>query len=289
MKDVIDTQYRDVLQTIVDHGAWQTTRQGPRTKVALGLTMRFDLGFVFPAITERDISAFWRKAVGELCAFINGARRLDELAAFGCNWWDAWATEEKCHKRGLTAGDIGPASYGDVFANYPGPDGQPFHQWLSLVDQIRQEPALKTHVITNWMAGHLSRANGHRPTATIAPCHGHVQVTILDNRLNLEMVQRSGDVPVGVPSNLVQYAAITLALAGLTGYEPGWFIHHIANAHIYEDQMDAVNLMLSRDPLALPQARYIGSGKLITDVRPEDFEMTHYSPHPAIKHIPVAP
>ncbi len=284
-----EMQYRKILQTILHEGDWQSTRQGPATKVMLGATMRFDLAKVFPMITERDISGFWLGAIGELCAMINGARTLEQFEAFGCSWWGPWATEAKCSKRDLATGDIGPASYGDVFANYPGPNGNSFHQWLALVDQIKREPTLKTHVITNWLAGHLSRAYGHQPTPTIAPCHGYVQVTILEGRLNLEMIQRSGDVPVGVPSNMVQYAAIALALAHLTGHQPGWFVHHIVNAHIYEDQMEAVHTMLARKPRKLPVVSTDFKGvNLITDVRPSQFAISDYNPHSAIRSIPVA-
>lgn len=289
MSSEIDTQYHELLERLLHDGEWSPTRQGPRTKTVLGHTMRFDLQQCFPMITERDLSGFWRGAIGELCAMINGARTLERFAEFGCNWWGPWATEAKCSKRGLETGDIGPASYGDVFANYPGPDGRPFHQWLALVDQIKHDPEVKTHVITNWLAGHLTRAYGHQPTPTIAPCHGHVQVTILGDTLNLEMIQRSGDVPIGVPSNLVQYAAITLALAHLTGYRAGQYVHHIANAHFYENQIDSVREMVEREPRALPTARFDGGVGFITDVRPEMFEIEGYDPHPAIARIPVAP
>lgn len=284
-----EMQYHNVLKSIVDDGQWQQTRQGPRSKVALGLTMRFDLQREFPMITERDISGFWKVAIGELCAMINGARTLQDFERFGCNWWKPWASAEKCAKRGLKTGDIGPASYGDVFTNYPGPDGEPFHQWLALVDQIKSEPSLKTHVITNWLAGHLTRAYNHQPTATIAPCHGHVQVTVLNDRLNLEMIQRSGDVPVGVPSNMVQYASIAHAIAYLTGLTPGMFIHHIVNAHIYEDQMDAVAVMLERQPRKLPRLNTDFEGvSMITDVRPSHFSIEGYNPHDRMANIPVA-
>ncbi|MDQ5944483.1 MAG: thymidylate synthase [Patescibacteria group bacterium] len=284
-----EMQYHELLRTIVNSGQWQETRQGPRTRVALGLTMRFDLQREFPMITDRDISGFWRGAIGELCAMINGARTLEQFEAFGCTWWGPWATEKKCAKRGLEPGDIGPASYGDVFANYPGPDGAPFHQWLAIVDQIKREPALKTHVITNWLAGHLTRAYGHQPTPTIAPCHGHVQITVLGDRLNLEMFQRSGDVPVGVPSNMVQYAAITHALAYLTGYTPGTFVHHIGNAHFYEDQTEAVETILARKPRPLPKLVTNFEGvDVITDVRPTHFAIEDYNPHERILSIPVA-
>lgn len=283
------TQYQALLRVILEQGEWSATRQGPRTKSFLGATLRYNLATCFPMITERDIGGFWRLAINELLAFINGARTLVELEKFGCTWWGPWASESKCSKRGLETGDIGPGSYGHVFADYPGPNGEGFDQWSALVDQIKYHPEVKTHVITNWLAGHLTRAYNHQPTATIAPCHGNVQVTILEGKLHLEMVQRSGDVPIGVPSNMVQYAAIQLALCHLTGYEPGTYIHHIRNAHVYEDQIDkAEELAYNRPALDLPTMVYIGTAETIRHVRSCDFMLSDYAPHPAMRGIPVA-
>ena len=42
--------------------------------------MRFPMAHGAAVITERSIKGFVSKAIGELCAFINGARTLDELA-----------------------------------------------------------------------------------------------------------------------------------------------------------------------------------------------------------------
>ena len=41
--------------------------------------MRFPMAHGAAVITERSIKGFVGKAIGELCAFINGARTLDEL------------------------------------------------------------------------------------------------------------------------------------------------------------------------------------------------------------------
>lgn len=283
------SQYQQLLRAILEHGSWSPTRQGPRTQTYLNFTMRYDLAAEFPMITERSIANFWQAPIGELVAFINGARTLDELRSYGCTWWDPWGSENKCHKRGLETGDIGPGSYGDVFTNFPGPDGTMFDQWPALVDQIKTNPEVKTHVITNWKAGHLTRAYGHQPTATIAPCHGHVQVTILDGKLHLTMVQRSGDVPVGVPANMVQYAAIALALCHLTGYAPGEFHHHIVNAHLYEDQLPAAHeLAYERSSPPLPFMKYVGNATDIKWVRADQFELHGYRPNAPMPGIPVA-
>ena len=47
--------------------------------------------------------------------------------------------------------------------------------------------------------------------------------------------------PVGVPSNMVQYAALALMLEQLTGFEAAVYYHTISDAHIYDDQLDKVH------------------------------------------------
>ena len=106
------------------------------------------------------------------------------------------------------------------------------------------------------------------------------------------MFQRSGDVPVGVPSNMVQYAALTLMLEQLTGYPAVTYYHTISDAHIYVDQIDAVNRMLATDPRPLPTVRLTPAGQQVEDIhefRAEHFELSDYDPNPAISKIPVAP
>ena len=213
-----DSQYRDLLARVLEHGEKTPTRQGPPALTLLQQTMRFDLANGFPVITDRSIASFWRKPIGELCAFINGATTLDELRAFGCDWWDDWATEEKTAKRGLPPGDIGPGSYGGAFHDFPTSEGPAFDQFQHLVEQITELPADRTHFVSPWIPQYQVRGHGKTPRTTIAPCHGWVHVRILNDRLHLHMFQRSGDVPVGVPSNMVQYAALALMLEQLTGF-----------------------------------------------------------------------
>ena len=102
------------------------------------------------------------------------------------------------------------------------------------------------------------------------------------------MFQRSADTPVGVPSNMVQYAALTLALAQATNTVPYEFVHSFSDAHIYVDQVPAVETMLSRESKALATVTINKNKTNIFDFRKEDFTLTDYNPHPGIKGIPVA-
>lgn len=286
-----DTQYRDLLARILEHGEEVPTRQGPAAYTLMQQTMRFDLANGFPAITERSIAGFWRKAIGELCAFINGATTVDELRAFGCDWWDPWATPEKTAKRGLEPGNLGPGSYGGAFHDFPTAEGTGFDQVQHLVEQIRELPSDRTHFVSPWIPQYQVRGAGKVPRSTIAPCHGWVHVRILNGRLHLHMFQRSGDVPVGVPSNMVQYAALALMLEHLTGFEAATYYHTISDAHIYADQVEQVRVMLEREPRRLPTLRLNDEGLAVKDIhdfRAEHFELSDYDPHPFLR-IPVAP
>src|SRR4051812_43261060 len=101
-------EYHYLLDAIRHGGTRVTTKQGEDALAIAGHAMRFDLRHGAAVITERSIKGFVGKAIGELCAFINGARTLDELAEFGWDWWAPWASEEKCRSRGLEPGDLGP-------------------------------------------------------------------------------------------------------------------------------------------------------------------------------------
>src|ERR1017187_974410 len=287
-----DAQYRQLLERILAGGSWVQPRQGPPAITLMQQVMRFDLANGFPMITERSLKAFWRKPIGELCAFINGATTLDELAAFGCDWWGQWATPEKTASRGLPAGSLGPGSYGGAFERFPTAEGSGFDQFKHLVEQIRELPGDRTHFVSPWIPQYQVRGAGKTPSTTIAPCHGWVHVQVIGDGLHLHMFQRSGDVPVGVPANMVQYAALLLMLEQLTGISAVAYYHTLSDAHIYADQAEAVKTRRSREPRGLPRAGLPEAARRVTDIhdfRAEHFELSDYEPHQGIPAIPVAP
>jgi thymidylate synthase len=289
---VADSQYRELLERILAFGVPVPTRQGPKALTLMQQTMRFELANGFPMITERSVRGFWRKPIGELCAFINGATTLAELAEFGCDWWGAWATPEKTASRGLPPGSLGPGSYGGAFRSFPTAEGGGFDQFRHLVEQLTELPGDRTHFVSPWIPQYQVRGAGKIPRTTIAPCHGWVHVRVLAGGLHLHMFQRSGDVPVGVPANMIQYAALLLMLEQLTGIPAVAYYHTISDAHVYEDQVDSVTTMLSREPRPLPTVSLTAAGRQVRDIhdfRAEHFELADYHPHPAIPAIPVSP
>ncbi len=253
------------------------------------MSLRFDLSKEFPIITERKISEkMWKGAIGELLGFINGARTQSELEEFGCTWWKSWVTEKKCKKRGLETGDLGPGSYGAAFHDFPTSEGETFNQFEAIVQQIKERPFLKTHFITPWIPQYTIRIKGRTQKVVVCPCHGWINIRILNNKLYLHMFQRSCDVPIGLPANLAQYAALTLILAEVTGYKVGEYIHSFSDAHIYADQQEKVKELLSREARPLPKMKLVNKKDDLFAYRADDFDLSDYNPHKGIWDIPVA-
>ncbi|MBY0472847.1 thymidylate synthase [Patescibacteria group bacterium] len=284
-----DTQYRDNLKYILDHGVRVKSQQGVDALTVIAPPpLHFKLENGFPMITERSVKGFWKGSVGEICAFINGARTLQELESFGCKFWTAWGTPEKAAKRGLKVGDLGPGSYGAAFHDFPTAEGSTYNQVKNIVEQMKEFPHLRTHFISPWIPQYIIRGEGKQQKVVVCPCHGWIHLRIIDNKLTLHMFQRSGDYPVGVPSNLIQYTALLMMFAHITGTEPYEFVHSVSDAHIYVDQIPMVEELLKREPKPFPTVTMINKKDDIFAFRSEDFELSDYDAHPSIKDIPVA-
>jgi len=283
-----DTQYRDLLEKIGGgYGIKVKTQLDEDARMIFGHQIRFNLSNGFPIITERDLvnsdsgrPSQFSMALGELCAFLNGARTLGEMKKFGCGWWSRWVTAEKCAKRGLETGDLGPGSYGAAWRKFPTEEGKPFDQIKHLVEQMNELPILRTHFVSPWIPQYIGRGKGKKQKVVVAPCHGwfHVFINTETNELSLHHQQRSADVPVGYPFNMIQYAALTLMLAQVTNRIAKEVVFTISDAHIYVKQMKDVLELLTTKPQPLPTVEIDPKIKDIFAFRPEHFKVTDYQP-----------
>lgn len=247
--------------------------------------MRFDMTNGFPLITERDLSKLVKGALAEHFAFLHGARTQKELEDWGCKWWDRWVTAERCAIFKLPPGDLGPGSYGPAWTAFPTSEGEPFNQILEVIKQIQERPYLRTHMITTWIPQYAIQHSGRTRKVVVAPCHGtmHILVYPETKEISLHHMQRSGDMPVGVAFNLIQYASFLLMIGQILGYTPKELIYTVSDAHIYESQYPLVEELLKREPKRLPTMTLDPSIKNIMDFRPEHFTLSDYDAHPAMK------
>jgi thymidylate synthase len=282
-----DDQYLSLLEDIRDEGELvrHPHQKGMGRLTHLSLPpLVYKLSNGFPLSTERNIP-FWRVAIAELVAFMNGVTTNAGLHKFGCNWWDKWTTPEKCAIFGLEAGDLGLASYGGAYGKFPMPDGGAFNQFVHVVKGMQESPSMSTHCVTSWIPFGVLQHSGLKRKVVVAPCHGNfLKFTIINGKMTLQHVQRSADMPVGVVSNITQYAALLLMAAQVVGVEPYKYVHYFLDAQIYENQIEGVEELLKRVPRAFPTLRVVDPTiKDILAFRPEHFELSDYNPHPGIK------
>jgi thymidylate synthase len=281
-----DSQYIDRLAQILALGEpVKDTPQGVGALTLFGMLppMVFDLSNGVPLITERRIG-FWKKPIAEIIAFVNGARTVDEIESYGCDFWKDY--RGKGTGIGLEADDMGPGSYGPAFHDFETPTGGSLNQFEQLIEQIMSYPQMRTHLVTPWKPYYTAR--GPMRKVIVAPCHGWLHFRVMNGTLNMRMDQRSADMPIGVPSNMIQYAALLLMVCQVTGFRPGKFIHSFADAHIYENQVDAVRELVTRQSRPFPALRLDSSVRNLFDFRIEHFTLHEYDPHPPLA-VPYSP
>jgi len=240
-----DNQYHDLLKIIRESGKTAISGMDEGSREILGHTMRFDLSNGFPLITERDLTRGTtpeiiasyesntdlrpvagpvKQALGEIIGFINGARTQEELEYYGCKFWAPWTSDaKKAAKRGLELGDLGPGSYGAAFHDFPSDmDENGFDQYKTMIEQMKARPELRTHIISPFIPPYISRAPGRQQKVLVVPCHGlqHYNIDTANQEISLVHWQRSADVPIGLPFNMVHYAALLMMVGQVTGYKP---------------------------------------------------------------------
>ncbi len=128
----------------------------------------------------------------------------------------------------------------------------------------------------------------------LMPCHAFFQFYVAPPqkpgdkpKLSCQLYQRSADIFLGVPFNIASYALLTHMIAQQCDMDVGDFIWTGGDCHIYSNHHEQVELQLSRQPFAYPTLNIKRKPASIFDYEYEDFEVTGYECHPAIK-APVA-
>lgn len=257
-------QYLNLVDRILEEGVNKTDRTGTGTKSVFGHQMRFDLSEGFPIVTTKKLHL--KSIIHELLWFLDGDTNVKYLQDNSVKIWDAWADEN---------GNLGPI-YGQQWRSWGAPNGGTIDQIQDVIHQIKTNPDSRRMIVSAWNVGELSEM-------ALMPCHALFQFYVADNKLSLQLYQRSADVFLGVPFNISSYALLLKMMAQVTGLKEGEFIHTFGDAHIYSNHLEQMKLQLTRQPKALPQMNINPDVKNIFDFKFEDFELINYKSHPHIK------
>jgi thymidylate synthase len=242
---MINSIYQNALKIILDSGDDIQGRNG-LTKNSSTLTMKFT---ELPLISVRKTA--WRLSLHEMEWFLSGSTGLADLHKTAQKWWKPWADSE---------GQL-PYTYGKQFRYSQGCSGD-VDQLRYLIDNVKKDPFSRRHVISLW--------NTEEMQLTPLPCcHGSL-ITVnvsSDKKINLTMVQRSADMIIGLPHNLVQYWAFLMYLARMTELEIGSFTWIGLNCHIYES-----HLAVAREIVNTEVDAALASPKLVYNPTSTDFK-----------------
>ncbi|MBG9997757.1 thymidylate synthase [Pseudoalteromonas sp. AS84] len=277
-------QYLKLCQRIVDEGQWvENKRTGTRCLTVINADLEYDVANnKFPMITTRK--SYYKAAIAELLGYLRGYDSAEQFREIGCKTWDANANDNNAwlnnpHRKGED--DMGRV-YGVQGRGWQRPDGSTLDQLSKVINNLKNGIDDRGEIITFYNPGEFE-------LGCLRPCmHTHT-FSLLGDTLYLTSYQRSCDVPLGLNFNQIQCFVLLALVAQITGHKAGKAYHKIANAHIYENQLELMrDVQLTREPFESPQLKINPKIKSLEDIETwvtrDDFEVTGYQCHEAIQY-----
>lgn len=265
----INDQYERLLQDVLDTGEPRNDRTGVGTRSIFGRQLRYDLSKGFPRITTKYVPMKPVKA--ELLWFLRGEQHINWLRMQDVHIWDDWADDND---------SVGPI-YGAQWRFWIDNDGMAIDQIQKLIHGLRTVPRSRRHLVSAWNVGDL-------PRMALAPCHALFQCYVSnDNRLSLQVYQRSADLFLGVPFNIASYALLTHMLAQQTGLSAGELIWTGGDCHIYDNHVEQVKEQLGRTVYPFPRLR-LRRAASIDQYQMSDIDASESYQHHGTLRAPVA-
>jgi len=277
-------QYLKLCQRIVDEGQWvENKRTGTRCLTVINADLEYDVANnQFPMITTRK--SYYKAAIAELLGYLRGYDSAAQFREIGCKTWDANANDNQAwlnnpNRKGED--DMGRV-YGVQGRGWQRPDGSTLDQLAKVINNLKNGIDDRGEIITFYNPGEFE-------LGCLRPCmHTHT-FSLLGDTLYLTSYQRSCDVPLGLNFNQIQCFVLLALVAQITGHKPGKAYHKIANAHIYENQLELMrDVQLKREPFESPKLTINPNIKSLEDIETwvtrDDFEVTGYQCHDAIQY-----
>ena len=285
-------QYLDFLQYILDNGTLEENRTKVKAYSTFGYQYRVDLQKGFPLLTTKQVHL--KSIIYELLWFLKGSTNIKELCENNVRIWDDWPYEKYQNSQDFQGesikefakkikndedfakkwGDLGPV-YGYQWRHFES-GGKVRDQITWVINEIKTNPRSRRLIVSAWNPARID-------DMALPPCHAFMQFYVgKDNRLSLQLYQRSADAFLGVPFNLASYALLLMMVADVCNLECGEFIHTFGDCHIYENHLEQIKIQLARKPYPLPKM-LIKHHDDIFAYKYEDFELVNYKCHPRIK------
>ena len=299
-----EQQYLDLMRECIEKGDRQVDQGHGKAHFGLfGRQIRFNLGEGFPLLTTKRV--YWKGVLHELYWFMSGQTNIKYLVDNEVHIWDDYPyrmymehakqgkwpemTKEEFIGKIKTDAEFAkkyadlPRIYGEMWRHWPTKDGRGVDQLTWAIEELRADPGAHNAIVTSWNPEYLYSMAKPEEVNHFPICHNMYQLNIKNEKVSLQLYQRSADIFLGVPFNIASYALLAHIVAQILGREVGEFVHTFGDVHIYEDHFDAAKEQLSREPKVFPKVSIDASVKKIDDFRPEHVKLEGYEPHATIK------
>lgn len=271
-----DTLFINMCKDIIENG-YSTEGEKVRPKwedgsyaytlKRFGVVNRYDLQEEFPAITLRK--TYIKSAIDEvLWIWQKKSNNIHELKS---HIWDEWADEN---------GSIGKAYGYQLGVKHIYKEGE-FDQVDRVLYDLKNNPYSRRIMTNIYVHADLHEMN-------LYPCAYSMTFNVTGDKLNAILNQRSQDVLVANNWNVVQYAALLMMIAQVSGFKPGELVHVISDAHIYDRHIPIVKELITRETYSAPKVTLNPDVKNFYDFTVEDFTIEDYVTGEQVKNIPVA-
>ncbi len=232
-----------------------------------GVVNRYDLAEEFPAITLRK--TYIKSAIDEvLWIWQKKSNNIQDLKS---HIWDEWADEN---------GSIGKAYGYQMGVKHHYKEGD-MDQVDRVLFDLKANPYSRRIMTNMYVHADLSEMR-------LYPCAYSMTFNVTGDRLNAVLNQRSQDVLAANNWNVVQYSALLMMIAQVTGFKPGELVHVIADAHIYDRHVPIVEELISRPEFPAPKVTLNPDKTDFYEFTPDDFVIENYETGPQVKDIPIA-
>lgn len=219
-----ETQYKNILRETFS-GVKREDRTGVGCLSIFAKHIEVDLQHELPIVQSRKIYPFIARS--EFNWFMQGEHTTDRFRRDGVKIWDSWANED---------GDLGPV-YGYQARNW---NGEGIDQIEGVIDSLTNNPHSRRHIISLWNVSQLGEM-------ALPPCYHNMQFFADKNGfLNLHVLQRSADMFLGVPYDMLLFSNILTYIAHETCMAPRKIHVTFVDAHVYMNQFDAVEEYLKQ-------------------------------------------
>ncbi|MBQ4347653.1 MAG: thymidylate synthase [Firmicutes bacterium] len=263
-KDILENGFSDENEAV--RPKWPDGTPAHTIK-RFGIINRYDLSKEFPLLTLRYTN--YKAAIDEiLWIWQKKSNNIKDLAS---HIWDEWADKD---------GSIGKAYGYQMGRKSKYPEGE-FDQVDRVLFDLKNNP-LSRRIMTNiYNFDDLSEMN-------LYPCAYSVTFNVTGNKLNAILNQRSQDTLTANNWNVVQYSALLMMFAQVSGFLPGELVHVISDMHIYDRHIPLVEKIIAREPFSAPKVTLNPDVKNFYDFKVEDFIVEDYKYGESIGVVPVA-